>query len=312
MTRLPALDRFPYSGLRSRPDFDWPDGKRLAVHIAINLEHFIFGEGGVDLDRSTPPPNHRSYLWRDYGNRVGVWRLLDLFDEFDLPIGVITNASIYDHCPETIAAFRARGDEIIGHGMTNSKRVSEMTEAEETEMVRLVTDTIVRHEGKPPTVWLTPYLTPSDHTPDILKEAGYGEGLCRFDHRSFHRNAARIGRDDLTPIDPLVFSAQGKHLDLRVGTRGPALDGGIAQELDEAFEAERTRPDGVLEKVCLEEPGAGVDLDAAPYKTEAARAAFGIEDVNAGDHAERVVGVGRVGRIVEGRVHAQLGFGGRV
>lgn len=182
MTRLPSLDRFPYSGLRSRPDFDWPDGKRLAVHIAINLEHFIFGEGGVDLDRSTPPPNHRSYLWRDYGNRVGVWRLLDLFDEFDLPIGVITNASIYDHCPESIAAFRARGDEIIGHGMTNSKRVSEMTEAEETEMVRLVTDTIVRHEGKPPTGWLTPYLTPSDHTPDILKEAGYGYlldwGIC--------------------------------------------------------------------------------------------------------------------------------------
>ena len=86
-------------------------------------------------------------MWRDYGNRVGVWRLLDLFDEFDLPIGVITNASIYDHCPESIAAFRARGDESIGHGMTNSKRVSEMTEAEETEMVRLVTDTIVRHDG---------------------------------------------------------------------------------------------------------------------------------------------------------------------
>ena len=173
MTSLPSLNRFPYSSLRSRPDFNWPDGKRLAVHIAINLEHFIFGEGGVDLDRPTPAPNHRSYLWRDYGNRVGVWRLLDLFDEFKLPIGVITNASIYDHCPASIAAFRDRGDEIIGHGITNSKRVADMSEAEETEMVRTATDLIAHNEGAAPAGWLTPYLTPSDVTPDILKEAGY-------------------------------------------------------------------------------------------------------------------------------------------
>ncbi len=173
MTDFASLDRFPYSGIRSRPDFDWPDGKRLAVHIAINLEHFIFGEGGVDLDRPTPAPNHRSYLWRDYGNRVGVWRLLDLFDEMDLPIGVITNASIYDHCPETIAAFRERGDEIIGHGLTNSKRVADMTEAEETAMVREATEAMTQHEGAAPAGWLTPYLTPSEITTDILKEAGY-------------------------------------------------------------------------------------------------------------------------------------------
>lgn len=182
MAALPSLDRFPYSGIRSRPDFDWPDGKRLAVHIAINLEHFIFGEGGVDLDRPTAAPNHRSYLWRDYGNRVGVWRLLDLFDEFELPIGVITNASIYDHCPDSLDAFRARGDEIIGHGMTNSKRVSEMNEAEETKMVRAVTDMIAQHEGRAPAGWLSPYLAPSDHTADILKEAGYSYlldwGIC--------------------------------------------------------------------------------------------------------------------------------------
>ena len=172
-SELPSLNRFPYSGIRSRPDFNWPEGKRLAVHIAINLEHFIFGEGGVDLDRPTPSPNHRSYLWRDYGNRVGVWRLLDLFDELNLPIGVIMNASIYDHCPESVAAFRERGDEIIGHGMTNSKKPSEMTEEEETNMVRHVTDAITKHEGRPPMGWLTPYLNPSAISTDILKEAGY-------------------------------------------------------------------------------------------------------------------------------------------
>jgi len=182
MNELPSLDRFPYSGLRSRPDFDWPDGKRLAVNISINLEHFVFGEGGVDLDRPTPAPNHRSYLWREYGNRVGVWRLLDLFDELEVPIGVITNTAVYDHCPESLAAFSARGDEIIGHGDTNSIKPSEMTEAEETAMVRAVTDTITQHEGAAPTGWLSPYVTPSSVTSDILKEAGYKYvldwGLC--------------------------------------------------------------------------------------------------------------------------------------
>jgi peptidoglycan/xylan/chitin deacetylase (PgdA/CDA1 family) len=173
MAQLPSLGRFPYSGIRTRPVFEWPNGSRLAVHVAINLEHFIFGEGGVDLDRVTPAPNHRSYLWRDYGNRVGVWRLLDLFDELGIPIGAITNSSIYEHCPETVAAFRERGDEIIAHGATNSKKPAEMDEDEETEMVREVTATIAKHEGAPPAGWLTPYLTPSEITPDILKEAGY-------------------------------------------------------------------------------------------------------------------------------------------
>ena len=91
----------------------------------------------------------------------------------ELPIGVITNAAIYDHCPETVQAFRARGDEIIGHGMTNSKKPSEMTEAEETAMVRAATDAFTRHEGAAPAGWLTPYLNPSAVTTDILKEAGY-------------------------------------------------------------------------------------------------------------------------------------------
>lgn len=179
---LPSLDRFPYSPIRDRPDFDWPDGKRVAVHVAINLEHFIFGGGGVNLDRDTPPPNHRSYLWREYGNRVGIWRLLDLLDEYDIPMGVIANSAIYEHCPQVMDAFRARGDEVIGHGRTNSKPQSEMDEAEESAMIGEATRIIAEAEGKPPVGWLSPYLMPSAVTPDLLKEAGYEYvldwGLC--------------------------------------------------------------------------------------------------------------------------------------
>lgn len=179
---LPSLDRFPYSPIRDRPDFDWPGGKRVAVHVAINLEHFVFGGGGVNLDRDTPPPNHRSYLWREYGNRVGIWRLLDLLDEYDIPMGVIANSAIYEHCPQVMDAFRARGDEVIGHGRTNSKPQSDMDEAEESAMIADATRIIADAEGKPPMGWLSPYLMPSAVTPDLLKEAGYGYvldwGLC--------------------------------------------------------------------------------------------------------------------------------------
>jgi peptidoglycan/xylan/chitin deacetylase (PgdA/CDA1 family) len=179
---LPSLDRFPYSPIRERPDFTWPGGKRVAVHIAINLEHFIFGGGGVNLDRDTAPPNHRSYLWREYGNRVGIWRLLDLFDELEIPMGVIANSAIYEHCPDVMDAFRARGDEVIGHGKTNSKPQSEMEEAEESAMIAEATKIISDAEGAMPLGWLSPYLMPSSVTPDLLKEAGYTYfldwGLC--------------------------------------------------------------------------------------------------------------------------------------
>lgn len=172
-TSFPDFKRIKFSAIKDRPDFSWPGGKRLACYIALNLEHFIYGEGGVDLDRNSPPPNLRSYLWREYGNRVGVWRILDLCDELDIPLGVIANTAVYDHAPDIMAAHRARGDEIIGHGITNSKPLAAMDEAEERALFAEVTDRLTKEEGKPPRGWLSPYLSPSERTPDMLKEFGY-------------------------------------------------------------------------------------------------------------------------------------------
>jgi peptidoglycan/xylan/chitin deacetylase (PgdA/CDA1 family) len=150
MINLPEFKRISFSAIRSRPDFFWPNGKRLACYLALNLEHFIYGEGGVDLDRTSPSPNLRSYLWREYGNRVGVWRLLDLFDELNFPLAVIANTAVYDHAPEIMAAHRARNDEIIGHGITNSKPLVAMVEAEERQLIHDVTARLTKEEGKPP------------------------------------------------------------------------------------------------------------------------------------------------------------------
>ena len=77
-------NRFAYSGISTRNSFAWPDGKRIAFYKALNIEHFPFGGGGgIDLDRETKPWSQRSWLWREYGNRVGGWRLADLFDELE-------------------------------------------------------------------------------------------------------------------------------------------------------------------------------------------------------------------------------------
>ena len=176
--------RFPYSGISTRKPFKWPGGKRLAFYIALNIEHFPFGEGGgIDLDRETKPWSQRSWLWREYGNRVGGWRLADLFDDLELNVGVIVNAANYSHNPELLERYRARGDEMVGHGKSNgTKRPIDMTVDEETNMVAEVTEIMTRADGKRPTGWLSSYLTPSSKTPDILANAGYDYwldwGLC--------------------------------------------------------------------------------------------------------------------------------------
>lgn len=174
---------FPYSPIKLRPRYDWPQGKRLAVYVAVNIEHFPFGvQAGPDLDRPTQPWAQRSWLWREYGNRVGAWRLLDLFDELGLRIGVISNTANYAHCPQLLEAHQRRGDEFIGHGRSQAERPIEMPIEQERAMIDEVTAALTRYNGARPEGWLTPYLTPSDHTTDLLVEAGYGYtldwGIC--------------------------------------------------------------------------------------------------------------------------------------
>ncbi|MBC7780565.1 MAG: polysaccharide deacetylase [Proteobacteria bacterium] len=181
---LPSHDRFPYSGIDTRAKYAWPEGKRLALYIAINIEHFPFGvDGGIDLDRETKPWSQRSWLWREYGNRVGGWRLAELFDELGINVGVIVNSENYAHCPELIERYRRRGDETIGHGTSNgTERPIDMSVETERHMVGEVTATMTRADGARPVGWMTPYLTPSLATTDLLIDHGYSYvldwGMC--------------------------------------------------------------------------------------------------------------------------------------
>jgi hypothetical protein len=171
---LKSHQRYPYSPINARPAFDWPGGRRLAVYAAINIEVFPFGEGmGVELNPRQPEPDVTNYGWRDWGNRVGVWRMLELFDEFTLPAAVLMNTAAYDICPQIPAAFRARGDEFVGHGRTNAERQAGMSEAEERGMIAEVSRVYAEREGRAPAGWLGPWVNETWITPDLLAEAGY-------------------------------------------------------------------------------------------------------------------------------------------
>jgi len=171
---LPSHHRYPYRAIIDRPDYSWPQGRRLAVYLALNLEHFAFGEGlGAELAPGGPTPDVLNYAWRDYGNRVGVWRLLELFNQLKLPVAVLVNSTIYTYCPEVMAAFRQRGDEVVAHGRTNTERQSTLSESDEARLIQDTTATLAHHEGQAPAGWLGPWIAQSHHTPDLLQEAGY-------------------------------------------------------------------------------------------------------------------------------------------
>jgi peptidoglycan/xylan/chitin deacetylase (PgdA/CDA1 family) len=166
--------RYDYSPIVERPDYSWPHGKRLAVYIAVNVEAFSFGEGkGAAIAPPDQATGHNVYSWRDYGNRVGIWRLLELFDEYEMPIEAQLNTAVYAHCPQIPEALRHRGDEILGHGITNSDEQGGLREPLEAALIAEVTETIERHEGAPPWGWMSPWLSNSAQTADLLQEAGY-------------------------------------------------------------------------------------------------------------------------------------------
>ena len=165
--------RYSYRPITDRPVYDWPGGKRLALYLGVNHEVFRFGDGhGAELAPAKTQPDVMNYAWRDYGNRVGVWRLFDLFDRLGLRTTALLNADVLDQCPGLAEACRDRGDEIAAHGATNAEAQGELSRADEARLIADVTDRLAAL-GVRPTGWLGPWISESAGTPDLLAEAGY-------------------------------------------------------------------------------------------------------------------------------------------
>ena len=171
---LPTPGRYEYSNITKREVYDWPNNTRLAVYVAVNIEQFSYGEGkGAAIAPPDQAQSHSIYSWRDYGNRVGIWRLLEMFDDLEIPIEAQINTELYNHCPDITEALRERGHEILGHGITNSDVQGHLREDPESELIKNVTETIKHHEGEAPVGWMSPWLSNSEVTADLLQEAGY-------------------------------------------------------------------------------------------------------------------------------------------
>ena len=207
MSPLATSGRFDYQAIVQRPDYCWPNGARLAVYLGFNVEHFAFGSGlGANLGPASPQPDVLNYAWRDYGNRVGAWYLLDAFDALKLPMAALLNSAMYDYAPQLVEAFRARGDEIVGHGRTNAERLGSLDEKQEAEAIAEATARLTQEEGRAPEGWLGPWISQSHRTPDLLAEAGYKYLLdwCMDDQPIWFR--CRGGRRFLAVPYPLELN----------------------------------------------------------------------------------------------------------
>src|SRR5271154_308734 len=87
--------RYAYSPLGRRPTFRWPNGARVAVYFALGLEEYSVGEGlAENLVPGGSYPDVLNTSWRDYGNRVGAWRVLEAFRAQGWPLAILLNSAV--------------------------------------------------------------------------------------------------------------------------------------------------------------------------------------------------------------------------
>lgn len=168
-------ERISYSPISQRPKLRLPGGARMAVWIIVNIEEWNPRE---TMPRTvlTPPaggapmPDIPNWAWHEYGNRVGFWRLLDVFDDNAIPAALAINGSAIQAYEPISRAALDRNWEFIGHGFSQKNMQKVENEAED---IARTTQIITDYTGKRPRGWLGPGLTETWETPDLLVENGY-------------------------------------------------------------------------------------------------------------------------------------------
>jgi allantoinase len=167
-------DRYPYSAIVDRKPLRWPNGARVAVWVIPNIEHFLFDRPSTSVTAVTTSlvPDVLNYSWRDYGVRVGIWRMMDVMGKHGVKGTVALNSDVCRHYPRIIEAGKQVGWEWMGHGSNNSTLINRQSEEEEKQLIKNVVDTIKTSTGQQPRGWLSPALSESHRTLDILAENG--------------------------------------------------------------------------------------------------------------------------------------------
>lgn len=168
---------YGWSSLRERPGLRWPDGKSLAVWVTVSLEWFPI----IPQDKpfrapghmQTAYPDYRHYTAREYGTRVGVYRLLDVFDRVGIKASFATNGAIAQRYPELVRHIAGAGHEIIAHSTDmNGTIATGLDEADELALITGSLDALEAVTGHRPSGWLSIARSQSWNTPRLLAECG--------------------------------------------------------------------------------------------------------------------------------------------
>jgi allantoinase len=168
-------DRYEDTFIFERKPFKWPGNKTLAVWIAPNVEiwHYDSPAGtAVSPNVANRVPDVINYAWREYGMRVGLWRVADVLDAAGIKASVALNSAICETFPKAMEQMKKRGWEFMGHGTTNSENLAGLAPEKEREVIQHVLKTIEQSTGKKVRGWLGTGLTQTYNTLDILAEEG--------------------------------------------------------------------------------------------------------------------------------------------
>ena len=171
-----AKDRYDYLPSVGRGELKWPDDARIALWVCPNIEYFHIDK---PLTSATSPhlPDIQSYSLRDYGSRIGVFRIMEVLDKHGIRASVLLNSDVCERHPAIIEEGKKRQWEWLGHGITNNLRLNHYPLEEERAVIRKVRDTITASTGAPPKGWLGPGLAETFNTPDHLAAEGF-EYIC--------------------------------------------------------------------------------------------------------------------------------------
>lgn len=170
-------DLYRWSNIHTREPVRWPGDASVAVFICVSLEWFPILPSDEPFRAPghmvTPYPDYRHYTARDYGNRVGVFRMLDAFARAGVTASFAVNAAVAERYPELIDAVKEGGHEIIAHSTDMNGTIdSSLSESSERALVSDALDRLEAATGVRPQGWLSLARSQSWRTADLLQEHG--------------------------------------------------------------------------------------------------------------------------------------------
>ena len=170
-----AENRIAYAPIGRRPTLEWPGGARVAFWVVPNIEHYEYLPPPHPIRNAyprMPHPDVQAYGGKDYGNRAGLWRMFDVRDRYRIRATASLNLAVIEHYPEVFAACEQRGWDYMGHGMYNTRYMWGVSEDDERAHIAQCVDLFRRHTGRQLQGWLSPALSHTLRTADLVAEAG--------------------------------------------------------------------------------------------------------------------------------------------